>query len=486
MSGEQTEVPIGQRLADLAAGRGDAVAVVAADATLSWAELDRLSNRAGRALAGMGAGPGSMVTIALPNTAAFVVAAMACWKVGAVPQPVSARLPAAEIQAIVGLAGPPVVLAEHAFDAGRPVLSVAGLLERGDDGGPLPVAVSPAWKAPTSGGSTGRPKLIVAGAPGVVAPGMGRLWRLESGATMVMPGPLYHNGPFTSAMTGLFEGAALVLMPRFDAEQTLRLVQEHRATWLYTVPTMLARIWRLPEDVRAGYDLSSLRTVWHLAAPCPPWLKEAWIGWLGPDVIWELYAGTEAQAVTIISGREWLAHRGSVGRVVVGAMRIQDADGRDLPPGEVGEVWLRSPDGVPPTYRYIGAEARARDGWESLGDMGSMDQDGYLYLADRASDMILVGGANVYPAEVEAALEAHPAIFSSAVIGLPDDDLGQRVHAIIQAGPALDLEDVRRHLDGLLVRYQHPRTFEIVAGPLRDDAGKVRRGQLRADRIRAE
>lgn len=166
-----------------------------------------------------------------------------------------------------------------------------------------------------------------------------------------------------------------------------------------------------------------------------------------------------------------------------GAMRILGPDGEEVPPGQVGEVWMRGPEGAPPSYRYIGAEPRQRDGWESLGDMGWMDENGYLFLADRSTDMILVGGENVYPAEVEAALESHPGIVSSAVIGLPDDDLGQRVHAIVQAPAELDLDEMRRHLADRLARYKHPRSFEIVAAPLRDDAGKVRRSQLRADRI---
>ena len=172
--------------------------------------------------------------------------------------------------------------------------------------------------------------------------------------------------------------------------------------------------------------------MFHLAAPCPDWLKRAWIEWLGPEKVWELYAGTEAQSVTVIKGDEWLEHPGSVGKPIVGEMKILDPDGNELPPGEQGEVFMRPPEGVT-TYRYIGAEAKSLDGWESLGDMGWMDEDGYLYLGDRTADMILAGGANIYPAEIEAALDAHPAVGSSCVIGLPDDDLGNRIHAIVQA-----------------------------------------------------
>jgi bile acid-coenzyme A ligase len=220
----------------------------------------------------------------------------------------------------------------------------------------------------------------------------------------------------------------------------------------------------------------------HMAAPCPPYLKQAWIDWLGPERIMELYAGTEAQAATFINGVEWLEHRGSVGKPLIGRMQICDADGNPLPPGEVGEVWLRSDAG--PTYKYIGAEARAReDGWESLGDLGWMDEDGYLYLADRLTDMVLVGGSNVYPAEVEAALDEHPAVMSSCVIGLPDDDLGNRLHALVQLSDEVSDADLATWCGERLTKYKVPKTFERVDEPLRDDAAKVRRSQLRAERM---
>ena len=247
---------------------------------------------------------------------------------------------------------------------------------------------------------------------------------------------------------------------------------------------MMSRIWRLPDEVSARYDVSSLKTLWHLAAPCPPWLKEAFIHWLGPETIMELYAGTEAQAVTIIDGAEWLTHRGSVGKVAYGEMKIFGVNGVELPPGEVGEIYMRRSEGAPPTYQYRGADARViPGGWESLGDIGWFDADGYLYLADRRTDMILVGGANVYPAEIEAALDEHPLVQSSAVIGLPDEDLGNRIHAIVQPREGLSEADLRAHVTERLVSYKQPRSYEFVPENIRDDAGKVRRSELRTARL---
>ena len=311
---------------------------------------------------------------------------------------------------------------------------------------------------------------------------------MEPDRCQVVPGPLYHNGPFIFSMGALFRGNHIVVERKFDAERTLQLIERHSCDWIFLVPTMMNRIWRLPQETKDRYDISSLRIMFHLAAPCPPWLKQNWIDWLGPDRIWELYAGTEAQAMTLISGTEWVAHRGSVGRPVLGEMKVLDPDGNDVKPGEVGEVWMRPPpERERPTYEYRGADARRMDGgWESLGDLGWMDEDGYLYLSDRRTDLILAGGANIYPAEVESALEEHPAVQGCVVIGLPDEDLGQRVHAIVQvADPAEPPDEVelRSFLAERLVRYKVPRTFEWVSELLRDDAGKVRRSALRDARL---
>jgi bile acid-coenzyme A ligase len=477
-------VSLGARLSELAAERPDRPAVTDETRTVTWAELDRRTNRIARGLEKAGVAQGDLVTIGLKNSVDFIEATWALWKAGATPQPISWRLPAHEADAVMALAETRILIAGDTIESDRPRYDIDALLALSDDDSPVEDRIAPIFKAPTSGGSTGRPKLILAGMPAVHRRGAPGGYRLTPDDVMVMPGPLYHNGPFTCSFAGLVLGAHLVLLPRFDAEQTLAAIARHRATWLYVVPTMMSRIWRLPEATRAAYEVSSLTTVWHMAAPCPPWLKEAWIDWLGAEAIMELYGGTEAQSATIISGTEWLAHRSSVGKVVFGEMAAFDADGNRLPPGEIGEVYLRRPAGMAPSYHYRGATARTLpDGWESLGDIGSFDADGYLYLADRRTDMLLVGGSNVYPAEIEAALDEHPLVQSSAVIGLPDDEMGNLIHAIVQPRPGLTEAALREHLRGMLVSYKQPRSYEFVTENIRDDAGKVRRTQLRDERI---
>jgi bile acid-coenzyme A ligase len=481
-------VSFSRRLADHAAAAPAAPAITCGEDSVTRAELETAADALARQLLKDGVKLGDLVTIALPNSVDWFVAVVASWKIGATPQPVSARLPARELAVIVELADPPVVLGADAGAFRNRICRQVGYVAPAvaPDAEPLPDAISLAWKAPTSGGSTGRPKLIVAGQPGSIDDEALPLFLIQPDGCMMMPGPLYHNGPIVWACTALLAGNHVALLPRFDAEATLAGIEEHHADIAYLVPTMMKRIWRLPVDVRERYDLSSIRAIWHLAEPCPPWLKEAWIEWLGPDRIFELYAGTEAQAATVITGAEWLNHRGSVGRPFSGSVSVTDEEGNEVPPGVEGEVWLRS-DVASPTYRYIGAEARAREGgWESLGDNGWLDEDGFLYLGDRTTDMILTGGSNVYPAEVESAIAEHPAVRSCAVIGLPDEDLGNIVHAIVEADPGtLRVDELLTFVGERLVRYKVPRTVEIVNEPLRDDAGKVRRSALRAERLQS-
>jgi bile acid-coenzyme A ligase len=476
--------PLVEVFRSLALAQPDAVAITHEGVTITRAQLQQRTNRLARAYEELGVREGTMVTIALPNGIEFFEACLATWKLGATPQPVSNRSPRLELEQIVELADPSLVVgADIPGRTSIPPGFEAPAELAADD---LPDRVSVEWKAPTSGGSTGRPKLIVSQLPAIaeVVELTAEIYRMLPGRAHLVTGPLYHNGPFIAAMCGLFLGGHDVVMTRFDAAAALDLVERYRIDHMYLVPTMMLRIWKLPPEQRTGHDLSSLRIAFHLAAPCPPWLKEAWIEWLGADRVWELYGGTEQQVITVLSGSEWLAHRGSVGRPVRnGRIRILDAEGRDLPPGEVGEVYLKRAEEAPGTYRYVGASAKSRDGWESLGDMGFLDGDGYLYLTDRLNDMILVGGANVYPAEVEAALDEHPQVLSSCVVGLPDEELGSRVHAIVQAPAEVSDEQLHAHLAERLAPYKLPRSFERADQYLRDDAGKVRRSALRADRL---
>lgn len=481
-----------------------ALALVHPEGALTWSQLEARANQRARLYRSLGVRPGDYVSLALGNSNAFYETTFAVWKLGAIPNVISSRLPAGEADEILRLVKPTLLVAESAeiLQLVRSKGAAAGA--SADDGRWTCASISPDtdlgsfddstvedaapalhWKAMTSGGSTGRPKIIVDRKPALHDPAE-LVFEQRPGGVVLNPGPLYHNAPFLLTHVALFNGSTIIGMRRFDAEEALQLIERYRVDWVNFVPTMMHRIWALPENVRKRYDLSSLRAVWHMAAPMPEWLKQCWIDWLGAEKLWELYGGTERQGFTTINGREWLQRRGSVGRLITpGRMKAVREDGSDCDPDELGEIYFLPADGPGSTYYYLGAEAKRRpDGWESLGDIGRIDADGFLYLADRRVDLIVRGGANIYPAEVEAALDAHPAVASSVAIGLPDPEFGRVVHALVQprSRSQLDIVELHSFLATKLSRYKLPCSYELSASALRDDAGKVRRTALRDER----
>ena len=478
-------IPFSRILSHWADKQADSVAIVHDGNEITWHELDLRTNQLARTYESLGVQQDDFVTIALPNGIEFITALFATWKLGATPQPVSPKLPKLERDAIVELANPSLVVG--ASDVG---MRYASIPENFSDyqhysTSALEERVGKNAKAIGSGGSTGRPKLIVMPTPAV--------WDeskpfsvIPHRSNVLVPGPLYHNGPFVWTSIALFQGNRVVLTTRFDAEQSLHLIEKYNVEHMYAVPTMMQRIWKLDEKIRTKYDLSSLQSVLHTAAPCPAWLKEAFIEWLGPSVVWELYGSTESNGSTLISGDEWLEHKGSVGRPMEGyAIKIFDEQGNAASPNQIGDIYMKplSPDES--NYEYIGAESNAiDDGWDTVGDVGYLDEDGYLYIADRRTDLIICGGRNIYPAEVEAAIDAYTGVRSSAVIGLPHEDLGSQVHAIVDCQDHnVSESDLMAFLQERLVSYKLPRSLELVSEPLRDDAGKVRRKALKESRI---
>lgn len=475
--------PLGEIIRDHAAEMGSAVATLYPDATLTWAELDSRSNQRARLLSSLGVAQDDLVAIMLPNGSEFHEAVAGVWKAGATPCVLPSQLPGREAEEVFALARPAAAIGTTPFAHHIPQVA-ANVDLSGFDAGPLEPLAAARWKAVASGGSSGRPKIIVDTMPAAFDPaaspyaGVG----MRAGGVMLNPGPLHHNMPFLFTSIALMLGSTVIGMARFDAEECLRLIEAHRVEFVGFVPTMMHRIWALPQAVRESYDLSSLKAVWHMAAPCPPWLKHFWIDWLGPENIFEAYGGTEAGGCAI-SGMEWLAKPGSVGKVAPGTLRILREDGQEADPGEVGEIHF--PAALAGGFEYIGAEKAVDGRGFSIGDLGHVDADGYLFLADRRTDLILRGGANIYPAEVEAALDQHPLVASSAVVGLPDADLGERVHAIVQlrSGANTDLAAIADFVRQRLARHKWPTSYEWVETDLRDEAGKVRRSGLKKERL---
>jgi acyl-CoA synthetase (AMP-forming)/AMP-acid ligase II len=310
------------------------------------------------------------------------------------------------------------------------------------------------------------------------------LMKFRAGMKLLSVAPLYHAAPHAAVAAALQLGAQTVVMDRFEPGECLRLIERYRITHVQMVPTMFIRLLKLPEAVRGAYDLSSLEAVVHSAAPCPVAIKEAMIEWLGP-IVYEYYGATESYGFTRCNSQEWLTHKGTVGRAVLGTIHILDDSGNSLSPGEIGNIWFSGGS----SFTYFGrdeagdAQAGSRRA-ETVGDVGWMDEDGYLYLTDRKSFMIVSGGVNVYPQEVEDVLSAHESVADVAVIGVPDDDLGERVQAVIVLAPEYSpgpetetalIKYCRQSLAG----FKCPRSVDFVAALPRLESGKLAKHRIR-------
>ncbi|MBI2318813.1 MAG: AMP-binding protein [Betaproteobacteria bacterium] len=337
-------------------------------------------------------------------------------------------------------------------------------------------------------GTTGRPKgvkrLPLEPAAARAFSDMCEQWfGLRPGIRTVMAAPMYHSAPILYARGVLRTGGSVTLMPRFEAEGLLRIIERERITHLIMVPTMFVRLLRLPEEVRRRYDLSSLEFVIHGAAPCPQEVKRRMISWWGP-VIHEYYGATETGTATRSSSEEWLARPGTVGKAWPGReVRIYSEEGRRLGPGEVGEIYV-SLAGVP-NFTYQNAHHERlrieKDGLVTAGDVGYLDEEGYLFIVDRKKDMVISGGVNIYPAEIECALAEHPQVADSAVIGIPDEEYGERLAAFVQlvAGEEASEEELRSFLKARIANYKVPRMLTFVKELPRDDSGKLLKRTLR-------
>lgn len=481
--------PLGALLSAHALATPSSPAVTIAGDCRTYAEIEASTNRRAHFLAERhGVTAGDRVAISMPNRAEFLEAIFAVWKLGGIPCPVSHRMAEAEYGAVLDLIGPRCIVGAGTWGVagGYAFHDVAHDALEAFSAEPLePLAASPG-RIMNSGGSTGKPKLIADPNPSVWGTDKaGR--RARARMTVLLPAPFYHSAPFAYATMALAQGSHLVALEQFGPEEWLDAVGRYRPSFVYLVPTMMSRIAKLPEERTAAADLSSIETLLHMAAPCPPQIKRWWIDRIGPEKVLEVYGGTERIGATAIDGAQWLDHPGSVGQASAGfEIVILGEGGEMLPPGQIGDIYFRAASGPGANYSYIGQDARIRGDLDSFGDMGWVDDDGWLYLADRRTDMIVVGGANVYPAEIEAALETLPGVLCAAVIGLPDPDMGNRLHAIIELSPEIDEPvDGASFLAPALAtvsRLKHPRTWEFTRQRIRDDAGKIRRFQLRADR----
>lgn len=470
-----TERTFSAILAERAAADAGEPLVVDAAGVMTASELDAAATALAHELLAQGVDHDDTVAVSLPNGRDFVVACFGIWRAGATPQPLSTDLTVSERAELEQIAPPAAAIGAPAVSTGAAWLSDVNVAPRE---GVLPDTAATCWKAPATSGSTGRPKIVRATAPATLDPSRAVAAFLPQKATQIVAGPLWHSAVFTYAFRGLLTGHRLVILDRFDPARWVAAVEEHRATWGLLVPTMMARLLRLPPAERAVERIASIERVLHMGAPCAPALKRAFLDWLGPERVDEVYAGSESNGLTHITGTQWLARPGSVGRPIGGTrIRIRDRAGGDLPAGENGLVWMRR--GASAAYAYVGAASRRDDeGWDTLGDIGHVDAEGHLFLHDRADDLINRGGDKIAPAVVEAVLEAHPHVEEAVAFGMADAEWGQVVHAAVRpVGDELDVEALRAFARERLGP-RAPAAVHVVSRALRNDAGKVRRAAL--------
>jgi long-chain acyl-CoA synthetase len=465
------------------------------DELIAPAELERRAACAAAGLERAGVADGDVVALMLHNSPAHLEAMLACRRIGAYSCPINWHYKADEAGHILRDSQAKVLVVDASLQSQISAGIPAGMkvLNNWDQwreqhapwsGTPR----TPRGNMPYTSGTTGRPK----GVRRVPASEEQRrlaaeLYRIalgvEPGMRAMVSAPLYHSAPNLYAMQALLGGELLLLEARFDAEATLAAVERHRLTNLYLVPTMYVRLLRLPPETRRRYDLSSVRFVSSTGSPCAPEVKRAMIDWLGP-VITETYASSETGHITFIDSHEWLRRPGSVGRPLGNAtLKILDEEGGELPRGEIGLVYSRQP--AYPDFAYSNdAAARAaleRDGLWSVGDMGYLDAEGYLYIADRKSDMVISGGVNIYPAEIEAALMTLPGVADCAVFGIPDAEFGEALAAAVQTNSSVSLsvQEVKDQLKEKIAGYKVPRVVTFHQTLPREDSGKIFKRLLR-------
>ena len=474
------------RIAQLARQRPDErayvhVCVDGNEPVFSWPELHRRSSQLAGTLAERGLGVGDRLGIGLRNSPQFVLAAFAAWELGAVPVPMRWDLPEWELGRL-----------RHAID-GKVHLDETDLewidATATRDVPDLPDLTSPQSNGICSSGSTGLPKVIVSNRPGVYDSALTTPFAEQWGRpiprpqTVLVLGPMYHLNGFYG-LFNLIAGDCLVVLESFDASRALEAIEKHRVSTFYCTPTMLKRIADLPGIEKS--DLSSIEWMCQGAAPMPPYLVHRWAELVGSERLIMAYGMSEGLGVTAIRADEWMEHEGSVGRPARDTgVRVLDADGNPAPPGQIGEIYMRSSLYGGSTYLGAGQPKMTADGYCTVGDLGYLDGDGYLYLVDRRVDLIISGGANVYPAEVEIALMDHPKVADVVVIGLKSDEWGRRVHAIIEPADADDaptFDEIREYAKARLSPYKVPKSIEIVDAIPRSAATKVNRGALLAAR----
>ncbi len=498
------------RICDSVSVDHPAVVIFETGAEVSFGEMESRSLQLSRLFADRGLAPGDHIAVLLDNHARYLEICWAARRYGLFTTPINWHLGPDEAGYIIEDCGATALLATTRLSSMVSALtsSLSGVGLRLALDGPLKgfedyeTALSAMSDEPIederygpvmfySSGTTGRPKGIesrLTDDPFDTLTAFDHLIRgvygFRPGAVYLCPAPLYHAAPLGWSMAAQRAGGTVVVMQRFDAEAVLQAIERHRVTHAQFVPTHFIRLLKLDPEVRASYDLSSLEKVVHAAAPCPVETKRKMLDWLGP-IVYEYYSGSEGVGFCAVGPEEWLAHPGTVGRSLIGVPHITDGEGHELPTGSVGQIWFETPS----RFEYHNDPEKTASvfndrGWATLGDVGYLDEDGFMYLTDRVSHMIISGGVNIYPQEIEDLLVTHPGVSDVGVIGVPDPEMGESVLAVVQpADPDADEQQLAKVLDDFcrqrLAGFKCPRRYRFAAELPRLPTGKLLKRRLR-------
>ncbi|WP_242825210.1 bile acid--CoA ligase BaiB [Proteocatella sphenisci] len=488
-NGQSNFVTAGMQLKYIADYKPDDTAIIYIDkeektSFITWSQLYIQSNKLAWMLMEKNIKPGSVIMVAWPNCIEHIIAAFAIWKVGACYLPVSSKTADKEFVEIGDMISPTIAFAEFEVPGVPITLNYKKMyesMEGQSEEMPEDIKADPNMIS-LSGGTSGNLKLIRQNMPSGISDDILQIWFHMSGMgfeqRQLLLGPLFHGAPHTAAFNGLFSGNTLVIPRNLCAGNIVRLIKKYQIEYAQMVPILLNRIIKIPGLKIEDFD--SIKAICHTSGYCSDWLKKRWIDLLGPEKIHEIYSMTEVIGLTCIRGDEWLKHTGSIGRPICnGKVSIRNNQGKELPPRELGEIYMTFPDGCFDT-EYMNKEQleTTKDGFRSVGDFGYIDEDGYLYFVDRRNDMLVTGGENVFVNEVETALLRHEGIMDAIVVGIPDEEWGRLIHAVIESTTGISEEELRTFLRQYLSPYKIPKTFEFVNNLTRVGNGKTDRDRI--------
>lgn len=494
--GDESHITPGKQLDNIVEHMPDGIAIIeisreGKETSITWLELRDFTNRIARMLKDKGVGKRSNVIVSYPNGILRIAATYAVWKLGACYVSIPSKTTEVELADILKQLKLDFAMSDLAIPDDIPSCKSEDLCDKASkfSSEGLPDILADPNMISLSGGSSGKPKLVRQNIPSGSSEDALIGWFEMSGMApkqvQLLCGPLFHGAPHTAAFNGLFVGNTLIIPESMRAENIVKIIRDYKVEFMQMVPTLMHRIVKLP-DLNPE-DFKSVKAIYHTGGVCSEWLKREWFKLMEPERVYEIYSQTEVIGLCTIRGDVWLKHPGSVGLPLLGKISIRDENGKELPPGEVGEIFMTPPVNYFYT-EYLNSPPieLLEDGFRSVGDMGYVDEEGYLYFVDRRNDIIVTGGENVFACEVEGALLSHPNVLDAVIVGVPDAEWGRKIHAVVEAREEMDETEFREYLSQRLLPYKIPKSFDFSQKINRKSNSKIYREGILKEYLQKE